>query len=326
MPVKKYEKSDPGRGNTPGIWSAFDAIKAVRYSHEWQNNVTRTNLEIFKDISSQQLPAVSWITPNAPNSDHPGESSDTGPSWVASIVNAIGKSSYWKTTAIVIVWDDWGGLYDHVVPPAPSDVGRRTRLPRSDVDRFAVCQTPRRSHRLRVRQHPAFHRRHLGSRLAAPRRRSARRASGMRSTSTCRRASFIPSHRNILATTSCINHPRASRRTANRAKTYAASNDLSRDLRGRHRPRAERLRRRLVLASERPAGRHARPLDRVADQTRRADRSREPKLRQFIRNVSGRKRRDARQREGERRRQVRRQMGNARGPLADHEERLAALP
>ncbi len=119
MPVKKYEKSDPGRGNTPGIWSAFDAIKAVRYSAEWQNNVTRTNLEIFKDISSRQLPAVSWITPNAPNSDHPAESSDTGPSWVASIVNAIGKSSYWKTTAVVIVWDDWGGLYDHVVPPAP---------------------------------------------------------------------------------------------------------------------------------------------------------------------------------------------------------------
>jgi phospholipase C len=46
-----------------------------------------------------------------------------GPSWVASIVNAIGNStckdgwkSYWDDTAIIIVWDDWGGWYDHVAP------------------------------------------------------------------------------------------------------------------------------------------------------------------------------------------------------------------
>jgi phospholipase C len=44
---------------------------------------------------------------------------------VASIVNALGNSpcvnpdgsSYWNTTAVVIMWDDWGGWYDHV-PPA----------------------------------------------------------------------------------------------------------------------------------------------------------------------------------------------------------------
>ena len=51
------------------------------------------------------------------DSDHPGGHHDTGPSWVASIVNAIGESSYWNTTAIVVVWDDWGGFYDHVPPP-----------------------------------------------------------------------------------------------------------------------------------------------------------------------------------------------------------------
>ncbi len=40
-----------------------------------------------------------------------------GPSWVASIVNKIGKSKYWKSSAIIVVWDDWGGYYDHVPPP-----------------------------------------------------------------------------------------------------------------------------------------------------------------------------------------------------------------
>lgn len=102
-----------------GIWSAFDAIKAVRYSPEWHTNVTRSPNEFFHDITNKDLPAVSWITPNGPNSDHPGNGSETGPSWVASLVNAVGESQYWKSTAIVIVWDDWGGMYDHLDPPTP---------------------------------------------------------------------------------------------------------------------------------------------------------------------------------------------------------------
>ena len=105
-----------------GIWSAFDAIKAVRYDKtEWRDNVPQSNLRFFSDLKNHQLPGVSWIMPNGANSDHPGSSSDTGPSWVASIVNAIGKSSYWDSTAIIIMWDDWGGLYDLGAPPTPRD-------------------------------------------------------------------------------------------------------------------------------------------------------------------------------------------------------------
>lgn len=102
-----------------GIWSAFDAIRAVRYSREWDDNVSRSPLDVFTDITKRRLPAVSWITPDGANSDHLGTHSTTGPSWVASIVNAIGESPYWNSTAIVILWDDWGGLYDHVPPPMP---------------------------------------------------------------------------------------------------------------------------------------------------------------------------------------------------------------
>jgi phospholipase C len=60
---------------------------------------------------------VCWITPDAVNSDHPQEKSDTGPSWVAAVVNAIGKSKYWNSSAIVVLWDDTGGYFDHVTPP-----------------------------------------------------------------------------------------------------------------------------------------------------------------------------------------------------------------
>ncbi|MBV8067811.1 MAG: hypothetical protein JO113_07525 [Candidatus Eremiobacteraeota bacterium] len=116
---KKGEKKAGG----PGIWSAFDAISAVRYSKEWGTNVTFTDLAIFNDIKNGQLPAVSWVTPNEPNSDHPAEASDTGPSWVASIVNAIGRSKYWNSSAVVVLWDDWGGYYDHVAPPLYDNQG-----------------------------------------------------------------------------------------------------------------------------------------------------------------------------------------------------------
>ncbi len=126
-------------GDTAGIWSAFDAIKAVRYSADWKKNVTRSNKLFFSDVAKRKLPAVSWITPDGLNSDHPAEHTraappcgnggppgDTGPSWVASIVNTIGESPYWDSTAIVILWDDWGGFYDHVAPPH-REAGRAAR-------------------------------------------------------------------------------------------------------------------------------------------------------------------------------------------------------
>ena len=73
---------------------------------------------ILTDIANSQLPAVSWVIPAGKNSDHAGNPIATGgPSWVAAIVNAIGNSSYWANTAIILTWDDWGGWYDHVPPP-----------------------------------------------------------------------------------------------------------------------------------------------------------------------------------------------------------------
>jgi phospholipase C len=108
--------SPPEPYGTGSLWNAFNAIQAVREGPEWKTNIARTNV-FFSDVTNGTLPSVSWIVPENPDSDHPGNHSDTGPSWVASIVNAVGASSYWQSTAVVIVWDDWGGLYDHEPPP-----------------------------------------------------------------------------------------------------------------------------------------------------------------------------------------------------------------
>jgi phospholipase C len=95
---------------------------------EWLNNVifyTRQNpAPILTDVDSGQLAAVSWVIPSGQNSDHAGSTGNIGgPSWVASIVNAIGNSSYWSNTVIIVTWDDWGGWFDHVPPPRVIDNG-----------------------------------------------------------------------------------------------------------------------------------------------------------------------------------------------------------
>jgi phospholipase C len=83
---------------------------------DWTNHVVLNETRVLHDIAIGNLPTVSWIIPNGRNSDHAGFERSGGPSWVASIVNAIGNSSYWADTAIIITWDDWGGWYDHVPP------------------------------------------------------------------------------------------------------------------------------------------------------------------------------------------------------------------
>jgi phospholipase C len=119
--------------NANSIWMAPNAISHICVAHgkkctgsEWSSNVDLTPSDVLSDISSGcALRGVSWVTPDGANSDHPGNVKTTGgPSWVASIVNAVGSStcknpdgsSYWDSTAIVITWDDWGGWYDHEAP------------------------------------------------------------------------------------------------------------------------------------------------------------------------------------------------------------------
>ena len=108
---------------TPGanfLWTGPNSIRHIRFGADWKNVIINQK-RILKDISDGRLPAVSWVIPGGKQSDHAGSNDGTGPSWVASIVNAIGGSQYWSSTAIFITWDDWGGWYDHVAPVVIDD-------------------------------------------------------------------------------------------------------------------------------------------------------------------------------------------------------------
>jgi phospholipase C len=77
--------------------------------------------QVLTDVGNGKLASVTWVIPNWPASDHPEINDGSGPSWVASVVNAIGASQFWSSTAIFITWDDWGGWYDHVAPTVIND-------------------------------------------------------------------------------------------------------------------------------------------------------------------------------------------------------------
>jgi phospholipase C len=122
--------------NSSGSAPAACGPNAITGGNEY-GNVSITSLQtatgapILTDIQNCNLQQISWVTPDEQWSDHPGDDPsnlDLGPSWVANIVDAIGQSGtkskggcdYWNTepTAIFILWDDWGGFYEHVPPPA----------------------------------------------------------------------------------------------------------------------------------------------------------------------------------------------------------------
>ncbi|HEY3676367.1 MAG TPA: alkaline phosphatase family protein [Candidatus Tumulicola sp.] len=115
----KYYAPPYNEQNENSLWNAMAALSAVYNGPEWSTNVSMPQCNIFSDITNKTLPQVSWVIPEGDDSDHPSGPGtiDHGPQWVGAVVDAIGKSKYWKSTAIVVVWDDWGGFYDHE-PPA----------------------------------------------------------------------------------------------------------------------------------------------------------------------------------------------------------------
>ncbi len=119
------------------IWTGPNSIKHLRLGQDWRY-VIGDPKRILRDISDNQLPTVAWVMPPILSSDHPKENNGSGPSWVASIVNAVGNSAYWSSTAIFITWDDWGGWFDHVAPPITNSYEYGLRVPLVIVSPYAV--------------------------------------------------------------------------------------------------------------------------------------------------------------------------------------------
>jgi phospholipase C len=120
---------------TPGIWNPLPSFDTVRQDHQLGN--IRDTSAFYRDVRRGHLPAVSWVIPSGVVSEHPTSSIRTGQAYVTSLINAIGHSRDWNSTAIFVTWDDWGGFYDHVRPPVIDLNGYGFRVPGIVISPYA---------------------------------------------------------------------------------------------------------------------------------------------------------------------------------------------
>jgi phospholipase C len=125
----------PQSVGVPGIWNPLPGFGDVHADGQLAN---------IQDISgfttaaaTGTLPAVSWVVPNAKDSEHPPALISTGQSYVTNLVNTVMTGPDWASTAIFLTWDDWGGFYDHVVPPSVDANGYGLRVPGLLISPFA---------------------------------------------------------------------------------------------------------------------------------------------------------------------------------------------
>ena len=126
----------PGQGQSGYIWSAFDAIRHIRLTQLWNSNVV-PDTQFVPDAQSGNLPAVSWLVTNMPQSEHPPASTCSGENWTVQQINAIMQGPDWNSTVIFLTWDDFGGFYDHVPPPDLDFYGLGPRVPLVIISPFA---------------------------------------------------------------------------------------------------------------------------------------------------------------------------------------------
>ncbi len=112
---------------TPEIWNPLPDFQDVQEDNQL-GNVSLIN-NFYSDAAAGTLPSVSWVIPSGGVSDHPPASVSASQSYVTGVINAAMQSPEWSSTAIFLAWDDWGGFYDHVVPPQVDANGYGMRVP-----------------------------------------------------------------------------------------------------------------------------------------------------------------------------------------------------
>jgi phospholipase C len=127
LPVQRPAKAS--------IWNPLPRFTDVTQTGQ-RGNIQRANA-FFTAAQAGSLPAVSWVVPAERSSEHPPALVSKGQRWVTDVVNAVMTGPDWKSTAIFVTWDDWGGFYDHVRPPHVDVDGYGLRVPGLVISPYA---------------------------------------------------------------------------------------------------------------------------------------------------------------------------------------------
>ncbi len=120
---------------TPGIWNPLPNFVTVQQDHQL-GNIAATSTFLRK-ARTGHLPAVSWVIPSGRVSEHPPARVSAGQTYVTRLVNSVMRGPDWRSTAIFLAWDDWGGFYDHVQPPTVDRNGYGFRVPGLVISPYA---------------------------------------------------------------------------------------------------------------------------------------------------------------------------------------------
>ena len=131
-----------GLGIYPCIFDASD-IPFEYYPSTRDNPATMKDLQDFEDaITGGSLPAVSFIKAIGYKTEHPGlrDTLSAGVKFVSDLANLVEASRYQSNTLVLVTYDEGGGYFDHVSPPAASAVDGKpygTRVPLLAIGPFA---------------------------------------------------------------------------------------------------------------------------------------------------------------------------------------------
>jgi phospholipase C len=92
--------------------------------------------QYFVDLNNGTLPSVAYVIPSGA-SEHPPSSLKTGQTFVKTLIQELMRSSAWNSSAFLLAYDDWGGWYDHVLPPQVDQYGYGPRVPAILVSPYA---------------------------------------------------------------------------------------------------------------------------------------------------------------------------------------------
>jgi phospholipase C len=120
---------------TPNIWNPLPSFTDVQQDRQVQN--VQPTSRLISEARSGSLPAVSWVVPDQIHSDHPPADIHDGQAYDTNLINTIMQGPNWDSTAIFLEWDDWGGFYDHVIPPFVDQNGYGIRVPSLVISPYA---------------------------------------------------------------------------------------------------------------------------------------------------------------------------------------------
>jgi phospholipase C len=117
------------------IWNPLPGFTDVTETGQKHN--IQPARRYFMAANKGTLPAVSWVVPSEPESEHAPALVSRGQDWVTTVVNAAMRSPDWSSTAVFVAWDDWGGFYDHMAPPRVDANGYGLRVPALVISPYA---------------------------------------------------------------------------------------------------------------------------------------------------------------------------------------------